>query len=128
MHHQLVHHMSAQQIVESMPNVNLDKRHKCTTCILAKHHREKAPKRIIKKTSCALKLIHNDLYGPINSGTSAKYILMFIDDFSRFTWTYFLDCKSDTFSTFKHFRAQVKKSYHYQSVAFVLTTEVSTCL
>lgn len=103
--------MSSLDLVIGLPAVKLKRKCKCITCILAKHHREKAPKQATMKTTRALELVHNDLYGPIDSGASAKYILTFTDDYSRFTWTYFLTCKSDTFTTFKIFHATVEKEF-----------------
>jgi len=41
----------------------------------------------------------------------AKYILISIDDFSRFTWVYFLKNKNYVFKKFKEFRALAKKHY-----------------
>ncbi|KAK2984034.1 hypothetical protein RJ640_001195 [Escallonia rubra] len=43
-----------------------------------------------------------------------KYFLLFIDDYSRKTWVYFLKQKSEVFSTFKWFKALVKKQSGYQ--------------
>ena len=40
---------------------------------------------------------------------SQRYFLIFIDDFSRMTWVYFLKEKSEAFSTFKKFKALVEK-------------------
>jgi hypothetical protein len=37
------------------------------------------------------------------------YFLMFIDDFNRKIWTYFLRHKSETFSKFKEFNAEAEK-------------------
>lgn len=42
-----------------------------------------------------------------------KYVLTFIDDFSRFSWVYFLKYKSDFFATFKTFTAFVEKQSSY---------------
>ena len=40
---------------------------------------------------------------------SQRYFLIFIDDFSRMTWVYFLKQKSEAFATFKKFKALVEK-------------------
>ncbi|KAA0040613.1 Retrovirus-related Pol polyprotein from transposon TNT 1-94 [Cucumis melo var. makuwa] len=37
------------------------------------------------------------------------YFLIFIDDYSRMSWIYFLESKSETFEKFKHFKAKVEK-------------------
>ena len=40
-----------------------------------------------------------------------KYFVTFIDDFSRFTWIYFLRSKADVFSTFQAFVAFVENQF-----------------
>lgn len=43
-------------------------------------------------------LIHCDIWGPykIASSSSAKYFLTIVDDYSRFTWVFFMHHKSET--------------------------------
>ena len=41
----------------------------------------------------------------------AKYALNFIDDFSRYSWVYFLKHKSEVFDLLKVFRALVDNQY-----------------
>ncbi|KAK2980575.1 hypothetical protein RJ640_017437 [Escallonia rubra] len=55
--------------------------------------------------------------GHLNFRTSLgknRYFLLFIDDYSRKTWVYFLKQKSEVFSTFKRFKALVEKQSGYQ--------------
>jgi hypothetical protein len=46
-----------------------------------------------------------DLFGPVAylSTGGSKYALVIVDDFSRFTWVFFLQDKSETQGTLKHF-------------------------
>ncbi|CAL9079003.1 unnamed protein product, partial [Musa textilis] len=43
-------------------------------------------------TTRPLQLIHLDLFGPIDitSLGGSKYAFVIVDDYSRYTWTYFL--------------------------------------
>lgn len=52
-------------------------------------------------------IIHSDVWGmaPVISHANCKYFVTFIDDYSRFTWVYFLRSKDEVFSTFKFFHA-----------------------
>ena len=54
-------------------------------------------------TSHPLDLVHMDLVGPIQtlSLSGMKYVLVIVDDFTRFTWVRFLKDKSSTFKVFK---------------------------
>ena len=43
-----------------------------------------------------LQLLHMDLFGPVNVlSISRKKILVIVDDFSKFSWTYFLKSKDE---------------------------------
>ncbi|MCI3170686.1 integrase catalytic domain-containing protein, partial [Klebsiella pneumoniae] len=57
-----------------------------------------------------------DLCGPlpVDSFSGFKYLLTFIDDFSRRTWVYFLKLKSEVFNMFLAFKAFVEKQSGHQ--------------
>ena len=57
-------------------------------------------------TSRALELIHMDLFGPakIKSLNENRFVSILVDDFSRFTWVFFLEHKDQAFSYFNVFR------------------------
>jgi transposase InsO family protein len=65
----------------------------------------KAPFRGIVKATRALELIHTDLMGPMKtkSAGGAKYILLFIDDYSRYITVYLLKAKSEVPKKFKEY-------------------------
>ena len=49
----------------------------------------------------------------LNSFGRNKFIFLFIDDFIRKTWVYFLKKKSEVFSAFKKFKALVEKESNH---------------
>jgi hypothetical protein len=59
-----------------------------------------------------LELLHMDLFGPVAylSIGGSKYGLVIVDDFSRFTWVFFLQDKSETQGTLKRFLKRAQKS------------------
>ena len=63
-----------------------------------------------ERTSIPIELIHSDIAGtfPHISMCQAKYVLTFIDDFSRYCWVFFLKYKSKLFDLFKGFKALVE--------------------
>jgi len=83
----------------------------CTTCLVAKQHRESIPKSSSWRASTKLQLVHADVCGPISpaSNSHKRYIMSFVDDYSRQTWVYFLHEKSEALKTFKNFKAFVEK-------------------
>ena len=54
-------------------------------------------------TNEPLELLHMDLMGPMQTKSlgGKRYIFVCVDDFFRFTWTYFLREKSETYDKFK---------------------------
>jgi transposase InsO family protein len=63
------------------------------------------PSKNVITTSRPLELLHMDLFRPVAylSIEESKYSLVIVDDFSRFTWVFFLQDKSETQSTLKCF-------------------------
>ena len=58
-----------------------------------------------------MQLIHADIYDPITSksNNNKRYIITFINDFSRKVWIYFLVAKFEAFTTFKNYKSLVEK-------------------
>ena len=67
-------------------------------------------KESVFKSSRPLELVHSDVWGPapVVSINDYKYYLVFVDDFTKFTWLYLLKFKSDVFTIFKYFKATVE--------------------
>ncbi|KAH9292456.1 hypothetical protein KI387_042361 [Taxus chinensis] len=101
--------LSSQNMVTGLPKV---KSHDgvCPGCMLGKQHLDPFPKGQAKRATARLELVHSDLTSfPHRSFSGAKYVLTFIDDFTRKTWVYFLKYKSDVLEHFKVFKAIVEK-------------------
>jgi hypothetical protein len=64
-------------------------------------------------TSRPLELLHMDLFGPVTylSIGGSKYGLVIVDDFSRFTWVFFLQDKSETQGTLKRFLRRAQNEF-----------------
>jgi hypothetical protein len=71
----------------------------CEGCVIGKHPQEKFDKGKTQNASSPLDLIHNDLMGPFPhpSINETRYVLIYVDDFPCYTWTFFLRHKSEVF-------------------------------
>ena len=88
----------------------------CEACLLGKHSKRSFPKEATTRATKPLQLVHTDVCGPINPSSFGKnkYFLLFIDDYSRKTWVYFLKQKSEAFVAFKNFKSLVEKESGYE--------------
>jgi hypothetical protein len=67
----------------------------------------------VMTTSRPLELLHMDLFRPVAylSIGGSKYGLVIVDDFSRFTWVFFLQDKSETQVTLKRFLKRAQNEF-----------------
>jgi len=61
-----------------------------------------------------LDLLFLDVWGPapLFSSNNKRYFLCIVDDFSRYSWVFPLNCKSDVISTFTRFKLLVEKFFN----------------
>ena len=81
----------------------------CEHCVFGKQKRVNFS-TAKHRTQGNLDYIHSNLWGPsrVLSFGGKRYMLTFVDDFSRKVWVYFLRQKNEMFSTFKKFKAFVE--------------------
>jgi hypothetical protein len=77
----------------------------CDGFVLGKCHRENFEKEKPWRPKTRLELVHSDLCTMNHpSLVGARYVLTFINYFSRFTWAYFLKTKDMVIEHFKDFK------------------------
>ena len=56
--------------------------------------------------------VHSDLIGPLSTPYygGSRFVLTFINDFSRYCWVYFLKLKSKVFETLKVWKSLVENA------------------
>jgi hypothetical protein len=101
--------LSKHRLVDGLPDILFSKG-VCEGCVLGKHPQEKFVKGKSQRASAPLYLIHSDLMGPFlhPSIRKVRFVLIFVDDFSRFTWIYFLRKNSEVFQHLKDFKDLVE--------------------
>jgi len=106
-------HMSEQglkilvecNLIPGLKSVNLQF---CEHCVTSKQHRLMFG-RSTARSKHILELIHSDVWeSPEMSLGGAKYLVSFIDDYSRRLWVYPIKKKSDVFAIFKEFKAKLE--------------------
>jgi hypothetical protein len=102
-------HISKQILFDGLPDIHFSKG-VCEGCVLGKYPQEKFDKGKSHRDSAPLDLIHSDLMGPFPhpSINKVRFFLIFVDDFSCFTWIYFLRKKIEVFQNLKDFKGLVE--------------------
>ena len=96
-----------------LTNVVFEKDRLCSACQARKQVGASHPAKNILTSTRPLKLLHMDLFGPIAyiSIGGNKYGLVIVDDFSRFTWVFFLQDKSEAQGIVKKLIGRAQNEY-----------------
>ncbi|KAJ9544511.1 hypothetical protein OSB04_024218 [Centaurea solstitialis] len=97
-------------LVRGLPRKEFLCNDNCVACLKGKQHKSSHKSKEVNSISSPLQLIHMDLFGPTNVMSIGKksYCLVIVDDFSRFTWVYFLKTKDETSGLIKSFVTRVE--------------------
>jgi transposase InsO family protein len=100
-----LHKLLKGERILGLTNVHFEKDRICSACQAGKQVGVHHPHKNIMTTDWSLELLHMDLFGPIAYITinRSKYCLVIMDDYSCFTWVFFLQEKSQTQETLKRF-------------------------
>lgn len=99
-----------KNMIRDMPKIE-DIGEVCEGCQLGKQKRLPFPSKDTWRAKRPLELVHTDVCGPMRTPTPSnnRYFILFIDDYSRMTWVYFLRERSEVFNIFKKFKNMVEK-------------------
>ncbi|GKA21182.1 retrovirus-related pol polyprotein from transposon TNT 1-94 [Tanacetum coccineum] len=84
-------------LARGIPNLKFKKDHLCSACALGKIKKSSHQPKAEDTNQEKLYLLHMDLCGPmhVDSINGKRYILVIVDDYSRFTWVKFLRSKDE---------------------------------
>ncbi|KAK1698754.1 hypothetical protein QYE76_015451 [Lolium multiflorum] len=101
-------------IVGLMENVSFAKDRVCRACVEGKMHDSPHPSKTIISSKRILELLHVDLFGPTTHASfgGKKYCLVIVDDYSRYTWVFFLKSKDETQQIFIDFATEVQRQHN----------------
>ncbi|GJW58300.1 putative ribonuclease H-like domain-containing protein [Tanacetum coccineum] len=97
-------------LVRGLPTKLFLNDHTCVACQKGKQHKASCKAKLVSSISHTLQLLHMDLFGPtsVRSLNHKTYCLVITDDFSRFSWTFFLRTKDETSAILKDFIRQIE--------------------
>nr|GFC22013.1 hypothetical protein [Tanacetum cinerariifolium] len=80
-----INHLARQGLVRSLPKLKFEKDHLCSACAMGKSKKKSHKPKSKDTNQEKLYLLHMDLCGPMRVKSGKKYILVIVDDYSRFT-------------------------------------------
>ncbi|GJR63735.1 putative ribonuclease H-like domain-containing protein [Tanacetum coccineum] len=83
---------------------------------LEKQHKASYKAKLVNSISKPLHMLHMDLFGPTNVKSLMKksYCLVVTDDFSRFSWVFFLATKDETSGILKTFITEIENQLDHK--------------
>nr|GFA58924.1 integrase, catalytic region, zinc finger, CCHC-type, peptidase aspartic, catalytic [Tanacetum cinerariifolium] len=93
-----INDLARKDLVRGLPRLKFEKDHLCSACQLGKSKKHTHKPKAENTNLDVLSTLHMDLCGPMRVQTinGKKYILVIVDDYSRFTWVKFLRSKDET--------------------------------
>ncbi|GKD22903.1 retrovirus-related pol polyprotein from transposon TNT 1-94 [Tanacetum coccineum] len=111
-----INQLTSKDVVDGLLKFKYDKDHLYLACEQGKSKKASFPPTLVPSTESKLELLHMDLCGPmrVESINGKKYILVFVDDYSRYTLVYFLRTKDEAPDMIINFINQVQRTLKAQ--------------
>ncbi|GJT94173.1 retrovirus-related pol polyprotein from transposon TNT 1-94 [Tanacetum coccineum] len=92
-----INHLARHGLIRGLPKLKFEKDHLCSACAMGKSKKKPHKPKSEDTNQEKLYLLYMDLYGPMRvvSVNGKKYILVIINDYSRFTWVKCLMSKDE---------------------------------
>ncbi|GJU68334.1 putative ribonuclease H-like domain-containing protein [Tanacetum coccineum] len=99
-----------ENLVRDLPLKRFENDQTCVACLKGKQHRASCKTKAFSPTTKPLFMLHMDLFGPtfVSSLMHKKYCLVVTDDYSRFSWVFFLRTKDETSEILKNFIKEIE--------------------
>ncbi|GJU09712.1 retrovirus-related pol polyprotein from transposon TNT 1-94 [Tanacetum coccineum] len=109
-----INDLTKHDLVDGLLKFKYEKDHLCSACERGKSKNAFHPPKVVPSNHSKLELLHMNLCGPmrVTSINRKRYILVIVDDYSQFTWVYFIHTKDETPEIIKNFIARVQLNYN----------------
>ncbi|GJW60581.1 retrovirus-related pol polyprotein from transposon TNT 1-94 [Tanacetum coccineum] len=105
-----INDLAKNDLVTGLPKFKYHKEHLCPSCEQEKRKNASHPPKPVPNSKQRLHLLHMDLCGPmrVESINGKRYILVIVDDYSRYTWVHFLRSKDEAPEVIKTFLKKIQ--------------------
>ncbi|GJZ31869.1 putative ribonuclease H-like domain-containing protein [Tanacetum coccineum] len=103
-------------LVRGLPLKLFENDHTCVACQKGKQHKASCKTKLVSSISQPLQMLHMDLFGPtsVRSINHKIYCLVVTDDYSRFSWVFFLATKDETSGILKTFITGIENQINHK--------------
>ncbi|GKB51207.1 retrovirus-related pol polyprotein from transposon TNT 1-94 [Tanacetum coccineum] len=121
-----INDLAKNDLVTSLPKFKYHKEHLCPSCEQGKSKKASHPPKPVPNSKQRLHLLHMDLCGPmrVESINKKRYIMVIVDEYSRYTWVHFLRSKDEAPDVIKTFLK--KNQVLLQALVIIVRTDNDT--
>nr|GEU93432.1 putative ribonuclease H-like domain-containing protein [Tanacetum cinerariifolium] len=103
-------------LVRGLPSKIFKNDHTCVACQKGKQHKASCKSKLVNSVSQPFQILHMDLFGPtfIKSIMEKMYCLVVTDDYSMFSWVFFLAKKDKTYEILKDFITGIENQLNHK--------------
>ncbi|GJV58369.1 putative ribonuclease H-like domain-containing protein [Tanacetum coccineum] len=103
-------------LVIGLPSKIFENDHSYVACQKGKQYKASCKAKIVNSICKPLHMLHMDLFGPtdVKSLMKKSYCLVVTDDFSRFSWIFFLATKDETSGILKTFITEIENQLDHK--------------
>nr|GEU91340.1 hypothetical protein [Tanacetum cinerariifolium] len=117
-----INDLTRNDLVTCLPKFKYHKEHLCPSCEQGKSKKASHPPKLVPNSKQMLHLLHMDFCCPmrIASINRKRYVLVIVNDYSRYTWVLFLRSKDEAPEEIKFFFEEIysssaSSSHHYKN-------------
>ncbi|GJW94542.1 putative ribonuclease H-like domain-containing protein [Tanacetum coccineum] len=105
-------------LVKDLPSKIFENDYSYVACQKGKQHKASYKTKLVNSISKPLHMLHMDLIGPTNVKSLMKksYFVVVTDDFSRFSWVFFLATKDETSGILKTFITEIENKLDLKGI------------
>ncbi|GJR19121.1 putative ribonuclease H-like domain-containing protein, partial [Tanacetum coccineum] len=103
-------------LVSGLPSKIFENDHTCVACQKGKQHKATYKSKLVTFIGQPLQILHMDLFGPtfVKSLMGKMYCLVITDDYSRFSWVFFLVKKDETSGILRNFITGIENQLNHR--------------
>ncbi|GJW70526.1 putative ribonuclease H-like domain-containing protein [Tanacetum coccineum] len=107
---------SKGNLVRGLPSKIFENDHTCVACLKGKQHKATCKSKLVTSISQGLQILHMDLFGPtfLKSLMGKMNFLVITDDYSRFSWVFFLAKKDETSGILRNFITGIENQLNHR--------------